>query len=67
MMSETLKRYDKIITSVVTKMDVSIRDFAAMSKQDVRFEEYRLCLEEAKKDIIQIQIKLCDEFGLQND
>lgn len=62
-LEEMLKKSDEIMLRFIRKIDASIEDFADMSKDDVKFKEYCLELQDAKKKFLEIQERLHSEFA----
>ena len=60
---EVLKISDESIPQLIRKIDASIEDFADMSKDDAKFKEYCLELQDAKKKFLEIQKRLHSEFA----
>ena len=60
---EMLKKSDEIILRFIRKIDASIEDFADMLKDDAKFKEYCLELQDAKKKFLEIQKRLHSEFA----
>lgn len=60
---EMLKKSDEIILRFIRKIEASIEDFADMSKDDAKFKEYCLELQDAKKKFLEIQKRLHSEFA----
>ncbi len=60
---EVLKISDESIPQLIRKIDVLIKDFADMSKDDAKFKEYCLELQDAKKKFLEIQKRLHSEFA----
>lgn len=60
---EMLKKSDEIMLRFICKIDASIEDFADMLKDDARFKEYCLELQDAKKKFLEIQKRLHSEFA----
>ena len=60
---EMLKKSDEIMLRFIRKIEVSIEDFADMSKDDVKFKGYCLEFQDAKKKFLEIQKRLHSEFA----
>lgn len=60
---EMLKKSDEIMLRFIRKIEVSIEDFADMLKDDAKFKEYCLELQDAKKKFLEIQKRLHSEFA----
>lgn len=60
---EMLKKSDEIMLRFIRKIDASIEDFADMSKDDAKFKEHCLELQDAKKKFLEIQKRLHSEFA----
>lgn len=60
---EMLKKSDEIMLRFIRKIDASIEDFADMLKDDAKFKEYCLELQDAKKKFLEIQKRLHSEFA----
>lgn len=60
---EMLKKSDEIMLRFIRKIDASIEDFADMSKDNAKFKEYRLELQDAKEKFLEIQKRLHSEFA----
>ena len=60
---EVLKISDESIPQLIRKIEVSIEDFVDMSKDNAKFKEYCLELQDAKEKFLEIQKRLHSEFA----
>ena len=60
---EMLKRSDEIMLRFIRKIEASIEDLMDMSKDNAKFKEYCLELQDAKKKFLEIQERLHSEFA----
>ena len=59
---EMLKKSDEIMLRFIRKIEASIEDLMDMSKDNAKFKEYCLELQDAKKKFLEIQERLHSEF-----